>query len=76
MLTRLWRNYWAGAWIVLAGLALVPLGYLLPGQLAVLGVVSGHTAITYTWFGLWAVAAVVAVAGVAVWAYRFHTEPH
>jgi hypothetical protein len=49
------------------------LGYLIPGQLAVLGVVSGHVAI-YTWFGLWAFAGVLAVAGLAVWAYRFHRE--
>lgn len=62
-------------WILLAGLALVPAGYLIPRQLAVLGLMPGYPAAFYTWFALWAVAAVVALVGLAVWAYRFHTEP-
>jgi hypothetical protein len=55
MLTRLWRNYWAGTWLMPAGLALVPLCWL-----AARVVYRLHYRLV----------------GVAVWAYRFHPEPH
>lgn len=74
MLGRLWRNYWAGAWLAVLGLMLVPFGYLAPSGLARLDVLPGDVAVL-AWLGLWAVAGVLAVAGIAVWAYRFHTEP-
>jgi hypothetical protein len=73
MLGRLWRNYWAGAWIAASAILVAAIGWLVPGPLIRLGVT--RDVALATWFGLWGAAALLAVAGVGVWAYRFHAEP-
>lgn len=69
MVGRLWGNYWAGAWIAVAGLAVgavtVPVARLLYSL--------GASGIRLDLIG-WALGVFVTVLGVGVWAYRFHTE--
>ena len=76
MFRRLWRNYWAGAWMVLAGLAAVPLGRLVARVVDRLHVAD----IVVVWWSAVAASAwtyVVALAGLAVWVVAtvfFRTE--
>jgi hypothetical protein len=60
MLTRLWGNYWAGAWLLGIGTAF-----------AVLGGAGTRYPHAFLLIG-----GSVALVGFVVWAYRFHTEPH
>jgi hypothetical protein len=76
MVTRLWRNYWVGAWMLAAGVVLVPLGWLLGGLVWRIGVVGTTGLGVVVAFASLFVGGSLAIAGFAVWAYRFHTEPH
>jgi hypothetical protein len=74
MLARLWRNYWAGLWIILAAPVVAGLCFLTARALAeidpnTIGVVG-----LPLFFGGLGLGGVLVVAGLAVWAYRFHTE--
>jgi hypothetical protein len=60
MLTRLWRNYWAGAWLTGVGTAFALLG----------GAGTNYT------LHFWVIGGAIALVGLIVWAYRFHAEPH
>jgi hypothetical protein len=69
MLARRWRNYWLGAWMIVVGTGLAALGWF---SVIVLGM---HLRGVPIVFASWTLGAALAAAGLAVWAYRFHTEP-
>jgi drug/metabolite transporter (DMT)-like permease len=72
MMERLWRNYWAGAWLLLAGLELIGIGFAI--QRIDAKRLSGYSASSLLTEGLWVLGSALFAFGFVVWAYRYHTE--